>query len=115
MKNGAVKFETNAEKSEFFVNHFAFCFFSKEKDDEYNKHNIEYADKIPNKITKEINDSITPISPKEIQQIITKLANKKAEATILSETKLINLTPKTLSYLTSLYKSAMRVCTFLSS
>lgn len=77
-KTELAKFETNAEKNKVFAEHFTSCFTFIEEDDENNEIHIEYADKTPNENINEPNGRITPTSPKEIQQIIIKLVNKKS-------------------------------------
>jgi hypothetical protein len=70
---------------------------------------------LPNDINVDPNDSISPTSPIEIQQIV-KLANKKSPGHDLITNKILkSVTPKVLSYLVCLYNSAMRLGTFPSS
>lgn len=71
---------------------------------------------ISNENNNKLSDMITPTSPNEIQQIISKLANKKSPGHDQITNKILkNLTPKALSYLASLLNSAMRIGTFPST
>ena len=119
LKNGLAKFETNAEKTEVLANHFASCFTPIEEDAVFNDQNITNPDinhLLANEINDDSNGSISPTSPTEIQQILVKLANKKSPGHDLITNKILkNVTPKVLSYLASLYNSAMRFGTFPSS
>lgn len=64
----------------------------------------------------ERNNSISPTSPSEINSIISKLASKKSPGHDLVTNKIFkNLTPKVLSYLASLFNSAMRIANFSST
>jgi len=98
---------TNIEKFEAFASHFELCF--NEDDTDHHKQNSE---ETLNKTNHKHNTSITPTSPKEIKLIIFKLASKKSPGHDLI-TK--NLTSKALSYLASLYNSAMCIATFPST
>jgi len=117
LKNGPAKFETNAEKTEVLANHFASCFNSVDEDTVYNDQNAMHPDiyHLPN-VPMSIQMTVFPLHPIEIQQIIVKLANKKSLGHDLITNKILkNVTPKVLSYLASLYNSAMRLGTFPSS
>lgn len=108
LMNGPAKFETDAEKTEVLANHFASNFTTVDEDANDNDQNIVHPDIIYNNVIIEHNDRISPTYLKEIQQIIVKQANKKSPGHDLFTYKVLkNLTPKVLSYLASLYNSAM--------
>ena len=110
LKNGIAKYDTNAEKSEAFADYFESC-FTTEAD---TVSQIEILEEATNKT--EQNNSISPTSPSEINLIISKLASKKSPGHNLVTNKILkNLTPKALSYLASLFNSAMRIATFPST
>lgn len=76
---------------------------------DYNHHNVVLPDLIPNEINVESNGTISPTSPIELHQIILKLANKKSPGYDLMTNRIPKkLTQKVLSYLDSLYNSAIR-------
>jgi len=109
--NGPAKFETNAEKSEVFANHFASC-FTPVDEDAVHYDQRENSDKSLNVTNndKDHNNIIIPTSPKEIQLLISKLKNKKNPGHDLITNKILkNLTSKALSYLAALFNAAMRM------
>lgn len=117
LKNGPAKFETNAEKTEIFANHFASCFTSVDEDATYNDQR-EISDESLNatKNKYNYNNIIIPTSPKEIQLLISKLKSKKSPGHDLITNKIFkNLTSKALSYLASLFNAAMRISIFPST
>ena len=111
LKNGIAKYDTNFEKSEAFAEYFETCFTS---EDDYIPQR-ESPDEILS-LTNNEHNIIIPTSPKEIQLLISKLKSKKSPGHDLITNKILkNLTSKALSYLASLFNSAMRFATFPSS
>lgn len=109
LKNGVANYDTNAEKSEVFANHFESCIITEDDSDLY-KLNSE---KTLNNTNNDHNTSITPISLKEIQLTISKLASKKSLGhNLITNKYLKKLTSKALSFLALLYNSVMRMTTF---
>jgi len=110
LKNGLAKYDTIAEKSETFADYFESC-FTTEID---TASQTEILEETTNRTEK--STSISPTPPSEINLIISKLANKKSPGQDLITNKILkNLTPKALSYLASLFISAMRIATFPST
>jgi hypothetical protein len=109
LRNGIAKYDSNVEKSEAFAYYFE-SYFTTEDDTHYQN---EHPEVISNQTNHNQNTIITPISPKEIQLIISKLASKKSPAHDLITNKILkNLTSKALAHLAFLFNSSMRLATF---
>ncbi|VVC42657.1 Reverse transcriptase domain, partial [Cinara cedri] len=112
LKNGIAKYDTNYEKSEEFAEYFETCFTSEDNTTPQR----ESSDESPNVTNDKYSNTIIPTYPKEIQLIISKLKSKKSPGHDLITNKILkNLTFKALSYLASLFNSAMRIATFPST
>jgi len=92
LKNGPAKFEADAEKTEVLANHFPSCFTTEGVDAFYNDQNNKKPGITHNDFIVDSNDRISPTSPKEIQQIIGKLANKKSPGHDLITNKILKKT-----------------------
>ncbi|KAL4132743.1 hypothetical protein QTP88_009847 [Uroleucon formosanum] len=110
LKVGLAKYETNIDKCKIFAQHFENCFTT-----ETTTTNItQQIDSIKNYSTE--TNIIHPCSPKEIKQIIDRLANKKSPGHDLITNKILkNLTPKALVFLASLINSILRIGYFPNS
>lgn len=113
LKNGLAKYETNIEKCEIFAQHFESCFTT---DENQTNQNEVINPNQRNKEDQPIVNPISPCTPKEIQIIINKLAYKKSPGHDLITNKILkNLTSKSLSYITNLMNSSMRLGYFPDS